>query len=177
MTDTIKIARMHDPAFAGLPVAEVAAYARSRDSEDLPAALPGTSPEIYHFKRLTRSQVLDIVGAMPDDLRRFNAAFMCGLVKVTGGRFGESGWAPEQASDPRAPVRVTDAEIEACDFSVACMEDLGGVLYLRSVSPKGSSPRYPVRPTSLAVLEGLDHPSAEQKRADAAQPSAERAAE
>lgn len=165
--DTIPIARLQDPAFAGIPLSVVAEYARSRDPEALPEALPGTSPVIFHVRRLSRSVVLDFVENQSNDQKRFVSAFMAGVVRVTGGRFGDQGWEPETIH-ARDHVAMTEAELDACDFSISCMVEIGSVIYMKSIAPKDCSPRYPVRPSSLHVWEGLDHPSAERNRADAA---------
>ena len=166
--DTIAVARIHDPAFAGLPAADVLKYARSRAPEDMPEPLPGTEPLIFHVRRLTRSMVLEKVEQNTTDVKRYAASFLLGVVRVTGLEGGAT-W------EPASPGQViTDDELDTLDISPACMADIGSVIYSKSIVPKASSPRFPAVPSSLHAWDGLDHLSAGASRKGAPESSGER---
>jgi len=163
--DTFEVARLHDPAFAGIDAADAIKYARSRTAEDMPKPLPGLVPVIFHARRLTRSQVLDRVEQNTTDAKRYAAAFVLGVARVTGLPGGEQ-WEPAVPGEA-----ISEDELDALDISPACMIDIGSVIYSKSIAPKASSPRYPAVPSSLHAWDGLDHLSAAASREGAAESS------
>jgi hypothetical protein len=171
-----ELVRMHDPAFAGVALEKVKRYARSREIADLPEVAPGAlTPVRFHCRRLTRSQVLDFVELVALDNRKFARAFAAGVVRVTGGRFGDAGWAPENA-ESKEHLAMTDEELDEAGFAIADLLDIGQVIYLRSVAPFDCTPRYPLLLMSLAVWEGSALHFAEQSRDAAPQTSGPRKA-
>lgn len=150
--DTFSVVRMHDPAFAGVPFEAVRRYATTRDPDDLPELPPGADePVTFHCKRLTRSQILDFVELVSLDTRKHARAFCAGVVRITGGRFGE-GWEPEQSAAKNG--LLSDEELDAQQIAPADLLEIGQVIYVRSVAPFDCSPHYPLQPSSLAVWEG-----------------------
>lgn len=164
--ELIPVVRMHDPAFAGVDFQSLKRYATTRDPEDLPKVDGlAAEPITFWFRRLTRSQVFDYVQRVTIDEQRFARAFAAGVVRISGGRFGEA-WEPQHVSDPQR-VSMTDEEMEEAQLAPADIEDIGQVVYLRSCSPFDCTPRYPPRLSSLAVWEGNARLFAERSRTGA----------
>lgn len=177
MRETFPVVRWYDPAFreAGVDFAAAKRYAKSRDPKDLPQLPPGaTQPITFHCRDLTRDQLFDFVELAGNQNRKHGRAFAAGVVRVTGGRFGEApGWMPEGA-DRSGYQAMTDSELDALGVAFADILDVGSIIYLRSVSPKDCELRYPLQLTSLAVWEGYDYLSAAQNQRSAPPNSGER---
>ena len=124
-----------------------------RRKEDLPAFPPDAQPVVYHVRRLKRSEVFDHVEAVSSAPAKAYRAFTIGLVKVTGGRFGD-GWEPESARGRSTAKHVSEEELDQMEFSPGDISDIGNAIYVRSVAPKGSTPHLPRPPTSLDVWVG-----------------------
>lgn len=166
--ETFPLVRMFDPALEGADPADVMRYARTRDPDDIPSTQ--AAPVVFHCRRLSRSQVFGFVEPAPNESLKFARAFAAGVVRVTGGAFGEEpGWSPADAR--RADyLAMQDDEIDTAGgvgFAPAEIMEIGAVIYQRSVSPKGCEQRYRPLPSSLAVWEGLALRTAEQTPADA----------
>lgn len=177
MNETIEVIRLHDPALAAVTYEKASAYARSRELADFPE-LPADAgdPVKFVFRRLSRSQVFDFVQRVAGDEQRYLLAFMAGVTRIRGGRFGAAGFQPESVRGPsssaaRALSLWTDAELDEAQLAPADLEDIGQVVYLRSVSPFDSTPRYPLRLSSLAVWEGNARHYAERTQTSAHQSS------
>jgi hypothetical protein len=172
VNETIEVVRLHDPALASVPFEKVAAYGRSREVCDLPELPADVEAVRFVFRRLTRAQVFDFVQRIDGDEARYVRAFMAGVVRIYGGRFGQHGFEPtavrSATSRSSALALWTDEELDEARLAPADLEDIGQVVYLRSVSPFDCTPRYPLRLSSLAVWEGNARRYAEQTQAGAA---------
>lgn len=167
---TFKVARIHDPAFAAASREEVVKYARTRELEDMPVVAAGLpQPLLFHCRRLTRSEMIDSVGRFEEEERKWAAAFCLGVVRISGGRFGE-GWEPAgaRAKDRHA---MTDEELDHAQIAPADMRDIGQVIYARSDVPFDCAPLFQLLPSSLAAWSGNARRYAEQTSAAARQSS------
>lgn len=160
--DLETVIRLYDPAFEALAWDDLRAYAVSRDAEDLPALPPGASPVVFHFRRLSRAQVKWVEGGENDD-ERFSRAFLAGVEKISGGRFGD-GWLPA-----RPPKSLAMSEDELGDQQISRLDEkeIGQWIYRRSIVPFDCSVPSLLLPTSLAAFDGNARRCAERTRRDA----------
>ena len=160
-----EILRTHtlgDPALAGLSVSQIIKYGSSRDAEDLP---PDAARDamVFHFRRLSRAQLFDFVETASSDKRKFERAFMAGLIRITGGDLPEGGWEPEGVGT-KTHVAMTADELEALleyGIAIALTVDVGQVVYVRSLLAPKAVPAFPQLPSSLLAWDALERPSAE----------------
>lgn len=170
MNETFPVVRIHDPALAAASLAEIKKYAESRDPADLPDVPAGfPQPVVFHCRRLTRSQMLDHVEVIDGEERKWARAFTAGVVRITGGRFGD-GWEPEgPKSKQRLPI--TDEELDQAQLAPADLKEIGQVIYARSDVPFDCAPRYRLLPSSLDAWGGNARRYAAQSQAAARQSS------
>ena len=162
MSGLIKLVRVYDPAYAGsVPIEAMRAYISSRDFDDLPALPPGSkAPVVFHCKRLTRAQLRHADHGATDE-ERASRAFACGVLRVTGGSFGD-GWKPSNADDARR-VHMPDDEREE-QFEALDEEEIGGVIYTLSKFPLDCSPLFLLRHLSGVAWDGNARRYAAAKR-------------
>lgn len=145
-----QVIRVYDPAFESLATAEVTKYALSRDLADLPALPPGADPVRFHFVRLTRAQVAWVQRG-DGTAEVYRRAFYAGVVRITGGRFGD-GWEPSNAHDPKR-LSGDPAEFEEQRIVELDEQEIGGWIFTRSTVPFDCAARYPVPHMSAVVFD------------------------
>lgn len=151
MADLIKLVRTYDPAFAAsVPIEAMRPYIASRDFAALPALPAGAKvPVVFHCKRLKGAQLTYADHGTTDE-ERVSRAFACGVLRVTGGSYGD-GWKPSNADDVR---RVHMADDECEEFAALDKEEIGGALYMLSKFPPDCSPHFLLRHLSAVAWDG-----------------------
>lgn len=158
----LKTIRIYDPALDWAAKTKLLDWAVERDVEKA-ELVPGKRPRVYHFQRLTRSQLLFVEKADHEVTAR-DRAFALGVRRIDM----EDGTSWEPIGVGRADfAAISEAELdtlEPCDI-----QDVGGVVLTKSRVPFGFPVSLPVPPSSRAVLEGALSRYAERSQTDAPQ--------
>jgi hypothetical protein len=162
VSETFDVVRIYDPAIrlAGPGATNITKYATSRDGAEL-VLVPGREATVFRCVRLKRSKMLLVDEAEVDAVARDRAfAYGCVEIRVPG-------------RDPITPAGDfwTAEELEELDYPD--IQEVGMVVLARSRVPFDFAVRYPVLPTSLAVLRSAVSRSAAPSPGDASpKPSA-----
>lgn len=131
---------------------------------------PGARLRVYHFERLTRSQMLFVEKADHEVTAR-DRAFALGVRRID--REDGTTWEPAGVH-AQGYFGISEAELDAMEFPD--IQEIGGAVLARSRVPFGCAVTYPVPPSSLAVLDGVLSRFAARSQADAAPSRSEPAA-
>lgn len=161
-----------DAAFAGATHDEMVQYIGTRDPKHV--AEFASDAVRFKYRRLTRSQRLYAESA-PEDVLKWERAFQCGIMSISGGEFGEEidggdTWAPEARAD-QSFTQMSPDELDYVEEIIgpAAVVDIGAVIYTRSWLRPKAVPLYPAPPMSLRAWAGRQRLYAEQSPADAPQ--------
>ena len=140
-----------DPALAELP----RAWRDERDPGEVPS---GADPVVFSFRRLTRKQRRTIYHGGTDD-ERAEYAFLCGIRRVQGGRFGSLGW--QRPDDDKIHL---DEDLAEELFTPDELVDVGAYILRASMLGKGFDGPWPPSPTSPREPDAPALPSAESSQ-------------